>query len=331
MKIVDNPSGTQQAIIIRAVISPVNATVTTLRYQLYYISGLMLLFSIVLAIAIAKKVSKPIEEITRGAHSLAKGNYGTRFTGTGYSEIIALSNTLNKAAVELGRVEGLRRELLANVSHDLRTPLALIFSYAEMMNDFPEEATAEQTKAIMDEARRLTTLVNDILDISNLESDMEKLNATRFNLTQGISETTARIGALLNNEGFRITFCYDGDIYVNADELKISRAFYNLLINAVNYSGDSREVTVTQAANGNSVRISVEDGGEGIEEADLPFVWERYYRSGAKHKRAVTGTGLGLSIVKKIIELHCGRYGVESKVGKGSVFWFEIEIAEPGA
>ena len=329
VKVVDYPSGAQVAVIIRAVISPVNATVTTLRYQLYYISGIMLFFSIALAIAMAKRVSKPIEQITRSARSLAKGDYDARFAGKGFSEIVALSDTLNTAAVELGRVEGLRRELLANVSHDLRTPLALIYSYAEMMNDFPDEATPEQTKAIMDEARRMATLVNDILDISKLESDMEKLDASRFNLTQDISDTTSRIAALLKNEGFEITFSRDSDVevYVDADELKISRAFYNLLINAVNYSGGCRSVSVAQAVFGNSVRISVKDGGAGISEADLPFVWERYYKSGQEHKRAVTGTGLGLSIVRKIIELHGGRYGVESEVGKGSVFWFEIRHA----
>ncbi|MDR2731111.1 MAG: HAMP domain-containing protein, partial [Treponema sp.] len=173
VKTANRRSGDQFAVIIRAIISPVNATVTTLRYQLYYISCIVLFLSVILAIIIAKRVSRPIEEITRSAVTLANGNYDTRFTGRGFYEIAALSDTLNTAAVELSRVEGLRRELLANVSHDLRTPLALIYSYAEMMHDFPGEITPEQTQTIMDETRRLTTLVNDILDISKLENEME--------------------------------------------------------------------------------------------------------------------------------------------------------------
>jgi signal transduction histidine kinase len=327
VKMAKNKSGESYAVIIRAVISPVNATVTTLRYQLYYISCIILFLSVILAFIIAKRVSKPIEEISQSAMELANGNYDTRFTGKGFYEIVALSDTLNTAAVELSRVESLRRELLANVSHDLRTPLALIYSYAEMMRDFPGEITPEQTQTIMDETRRLTTLVNDILDISKLENEMEKLNITRFNLTQSISETVKITEKLLKKEGFEIISSHNGDVYVDADKAKIDRAFYNLLINAINYSGDSRKIRVEQTISGNSVRISVIDYGEGIAEADLPFIWDRYFKSGKAHKRAVTGSGLGLSIVKKIIDIHGGTYGVVSETGKGSTFWFEIGLA----
>jgi signal transduction histidine kinase len=311
-----------------ALIVPVNATVTTLRMQLYVVTGVMLVLSVLLAILIAKRVSKPIEDISKSARTLAKGDYDTRFSGKGFYEIVELSGTLNTAAIELGRVEGLRRELMANVSHDLRTPLALIYSYAEMMNDFPGEITQEQTKIIMDETQRLSTLVNDVMDISKMESEIERLNVTRFNLTNDISETIKRVAELLKNEGFEILFRHDCNVYVDADETKIGRTFYNLLINAINYSGESRTITVTQTLKGNHVRISITDYGKGISKEDMPLIWDRYYKSGKDHKRAVTGTGLGLSIVKKIIELHCGNYGVGSDIGKGSTFWFEIGFVE---
>lgn len=309
-----------------ALVVPVNATITTLRYQLYFISGIMILLAVGLALIIAKRVSKPIEEISQKAQTLAKGDYDTHFDGKGFFEIVALSDTLNMAAVELSRVEALRRELLANVSHDLRTPLSLIYSYAEMMNDFPDEITPEQTRVIMDETRRLTDLVNDVLDISKLESDMERLATTRFNLTLNIRETVERVQELLKNESFNITFTHDSDVYVKADETKIGRAFYNLLINAVNYSGDSRNIAIIQSIAENRVRISIMDSGEGIAEDDLPFIWDRYFKSGKKHKRGVIGTGLGLFIVKKIIELHGGEYGVTSEIDKGSTFWFALNI-----
>jgi len=311
-----------------ALISPVNATISTLRMQLLVITIVMVLFSVILAIFIAKRVSKPIEEINRGANALAKGDYSTRFYGKGFYEIVELSETLNTAAAELGKVESLRRELLANVSHDLRTPLSLIYSNAEMMNDFPGEVTPNQTKLIMDETQRLTTLVNDVLDISKLESDMEQLNISHFSLTENILRTTMRVEELLRSEDYDISFeCYD-EVYVDADEIKIGRAFYNLLINAVNYSDDCRTITIDQTVTGNRVKISVTDHGEGIVEDDLPYIWDRYYRSGKTHKRAVTGTGLGLSIVKRILELHGGRYGVSSELGKGSTFWFEIKTPD---
>jgi len=328
VKLADNRQGEQYAVIIRAVISPVNATVTTLRYQLYFISCIILFLSVILAIIIAKKVSKPIEEISQSAMTLANGNYDTRFNGKGFYEIVALSDTLNTAALELSRVESLRRELLANVSHDLRTPLSLIYSYAEMMRDFPDEIKPEQTQTIMDETKRLTTLVNDILDISKLENEMEQLNISHYNLTQDISETIEIMEKLLKKEGFEITFSHNGDVYVDADKVKINRAFYNLLINAVNYSDKSRKISVEQAIIDNRARISVIDCGEGIAEADLPFIWDRYFKSGKSHKRAVTGSGLGLSIVKKIISKHGAQYGVVSENGKGSTFWFEIKLHE---
>ena len=324
VKLAETGAGSQVGIVIRAVVSPVNATVATLRYQLCVVSGIMLLLSVILAFLIAWHVSKPIEEISKSALELAKGNYGTRFDGKGFCEIAALSDTLNTAAVELGRAEGLRRELLANVSHDLRTPLALIYSYAEMMHDFPSEATPEHTQVIMDETQRLAMLVNDVLDMSKLESDMEHLNISNFNITQNVLGTVNRMEALLKNRGFEIYFYYEDDVFVNADEPKIGRAFYNLLINAVNYSGDSRKIIVIQTFADEIVRINVFDSGEGITDAEMPYVWDRYFKSSKGHNRAITGSGLGLSIVKKIVEMHGGRYGVLSTPGKGSTFWFEI-------
>lgn len=309
-----------------ALVAPVNATVTTLRYQLYLISAIMLLLAVGLALIIAKRVSKPIEKISQNALTLAKGDYHTHFDGKGFLEIVTLSDTLNAASVELGRVEALRRELMANVSHDLRTPLSLIYSHAEMMHDFPAEITPDQTQVVMDETRRLSALVNDLLDLSKIENDLESITSTHFSLTQCIEETAKRLAELLKNEGFDIRFIRDRDVFVNADETKMGRAFYNLLINAVNYSGDSRDIIVTQTMNEGRVRISITDHGEGIEEDDLPFIWDRYFKSGQSHKRAVIGTGLGLSIVRRIIELHGGTYGVTSKVEQGSTFWFELLI-----
>lgn len=313
------------AIIINAVITPVNATVTTLRSQLLMISVIMLLMAVILAVFIARHVSKPIEVINNSARNLASGNYSTHFSGKGFSEIEELSETLNTTAAELGKTESLRRELLANVSHDLLTPLTLIYSYAEMMCDFPAEITKEQAVVIMDETKRLTSLVNDVMDISKLEAGMENLNISRVNLTKNTGETIDVLRELLKNQKYQIDFIYDSDVFIDADETKINRAFYNLLVNAVNYSGGSRAVSVTQTVTDANVRISVTDSGEGISGEELPFIWDRYYRSGKAHKRAVTGTGLGLSIVKKIVEMHGGDYGVVSQAGRGSTFWFELE------
>ena len=148
-----------------------------------------------------------------------------------------LSDTLNTAAHELSKVDNLRRELMANVSHDLRTPLSLIYSYAEMMHDFPDEITPGQTQVIMDETKRLNLLVNDILDLSKLEGCIHRINRYEFNLTAAIRETTQRMAELLKHEDYDISFEYDRELIVYADEVKIIQAFYNLLTNAINYCG----------------------------------------------------------------------------------------------
>lgn len=326
LKLVENSGGETVGIFVNAVISPVNATVNTLRYQLYFITGIMLILSVLIALIIAKRISKPIEEINKSAKVLASGNYNIHFNGKGFLEIEELSDTLNKAATELNTVEALRHELLANISHDLRTPLSLIYSYAEMIHDFPDEVTPDQTQIIMDETQRLKTLVDDVLDISKLESGTQKLNLTKYNFTRNAKATTERIGELVKNKGYSISFIYDEEIFIYADETKITQVLYNLLINAINYSGENKTITVHQITSDKSVKMEVTDTGEGISSENLPYIWDRYYKVDKKHKRAVMGTGLGLSIVKKVIDLHDGNYGVRSQVGNGSTFWFELKI-----
>ena len=215
---------------------------------------------------------------------------------------------------------------MANISHDLRTPLSLIYGYAELMQDFPEDITAKQTQVIMDETRRLSLLVNDIFDISNFEAGIQTLNIRIFNITENIKKTTERVAELVKNDGYTITFEYDRDVLINADEIKLTQAFYNLLINAINYTGNDRIVKIRQFTNDKTITIEVIDTGEGISEENLKYIWDRYYKIEKNHKRYIAGTGLGLSIVKKIIELHNGQYGVTSKENEGSTFRFILNI-----
>lgn len=309
-----------------AMITPVNATVSTLQIQLYMITAIMILASVAIALVLSEVIAKPLVRINDGAKELAKGNYNTAFHGSGFLEVKELSDTLNTTAIELSKVEELRRELIANISHDLRTPLALIYSYAELMQDFPDEISSKQLQTIMSETKRLSSLVNDSLDISKLETGTMELHKHNYNLTISLDEIVLRLSELLKNEGYSFEFKHSEDIYVTADKEKVTQAFYNLLTNAVNYSSDDKHIIVRQSRVQDGVRIEVEDHGDGIAPENLPYIWDRYYKVDKKHKRAITGTGLGLSIVKKIFELHGARYGVESKLGEGSVFWFQLEL-----
>ncbi|NDL68411.1 sensor histidine kinase [Anaerotalea alkaliphila] len=325
-RILENGEGEAVAVLINSVIAPVEATVRTLRIQLLYITGFLLVFSAVLAFLLAKKVSRPIERINESAKALAKGDYGTSFSGGGYREVDELADTLNHTARELGKVESLRQELIANISHDLRTPLTLIGGYAEAMCDLPGEMSVENARIIVAETKRLTTLVNDVLDISKLQSGMQQIHPAPYNLTGSIRGMVERLSALLKKEGYTIDFLWEGEVTVDADESQISQALYNLLINGINYAGADKRVTVRQTLEDGWVKVSVEDNGEGIGEEHLPYIWDRYFKVDKTHRRAVTGTGLGLSIVKSVVELHGGRVGVESKPGEGSVFWIGLRM-----
>lgn len=316
-------TGLNRMILIESEITPVDATVETLKVQLVCVTAVMVLLGGILALFIARRISRPVAAVNEAAKELAKGNYEIRFAESGSREVSELAQTLNYAAGELSKVEGLRRELLANVSHDLRTPLTMIRGYSEVMRDLPGENTPENVQIIIDETERLTSLVHDLLDLSRLESGVLTLDKSRFNLTESIRTILHRYDKLAD---YSFPFEASEDVFVTADELKISQVVYNLVNNAITYAGEDKTVTLRQTVTDGRVRVSVTDTGEGIPADKLRDIWERYYKVDKEHRRAQVGTGLGLSIVKNILELHGGAYGVESELGAGSTFWFELTV-----
>ncbi len=282
-----------------------------------------------MAILLSFHISKPIIKINNTAKKISEGDYNIEFDNSGYREISEMSDTLNYTVNELTKSELLQRELIANVSHDLRTPLTMITAYAEIMRDLPGENTQENIQIIIDEAKRLTSLVNDLLDISKLQAGVDSADMKEYNLTAGIKSVMERYAKLVEQDGYKIIFEYDeAEVCVKADEFKIYQVLYNLVNNAVNYTGEDKKVTVRQLVNGGIVRIEVADTGDGIPQEQINNVWDRYYKIDKTHKRAIMGTGLGLSIVKNILKLHDARYGVTSVVGHGSIFWFELKITD---
>lgn len=320
--------GSQILLLLNSRITPVDATVRTLNAQFGYIALILVGCALVLALIISKWVSRPIIKINQSAKKLGQTQYDVHFDDTGYKEIAELADTLNYAAKELSKVENLRRELIANISHDLRTPLTLITGYSEVMRDLPGENSPENIQIIIDEAKRLTTLVNDVMDISKLQAGTQELNEERFNLTESVKVIIDRFGKLVGQDGYVIDFIYEKNAYVSGDEVKIGQVVYNLINNALTYTGKDKKVTVRQTIEDGMVTIAVEDDGEGIPQDQLEYIWDRYYKVDKTHKRAATGTGLGLSIVKGILALHHAEYGVTSEVGKGSIFWFKIKQSQ---
>ncbi len=320
-------NGGEVLVLLNTSISPVVSTVQTLKVQLLWITVIMVVLAVIMALLLAKNLSSPIVHINQSAKVLAQGKYDVEFKAGGYREIAELADTLNYAARELSKVEALQRELIANISHDLRTPLTMITGYAEVMRDIPNENTPENVQIIIDEAKRLTTLVNDVLDISKLQSGTLPFNGEILNLTAQIREILTRYTKLTE---YTIVFHGQEDVYVYGDALKLSQVVYNLINNALTYIGEDKTVTIKQILTAREdgrqrVRIEVTDTGEGIEQSKLNDIWDRYYKVDKNHKRAAVGTGLGLNIVKTILDMHPGAsYGVKSQVGHGSTFWFEL-------
>ncbi len=297
------------------------------RTQFFLTVGAILLATALVGFTMARSVSEPIIETNEAAKQLSASRYTRPPHSGGYREIAELNDTLVRAAEDLGRVEDLQRELIANISHDLRTPLTMIIGYAEAMRDIPEEVTPENMQIIIDETNRLNSMVNEVLDFSRLRTGSLELEEKTFSLTAQIREICDRVSKMAAVEGYTVIFEPAEERTVTGDSGRISQVLYNLLGNALTYTGEDRTVRIRQQDAGSRVRVEISDSGEGIPKDELPYIFDRYYRSRENHRRAVIGSGLGLNICRSILEKHGARYGVKSEEGQGTTFWFELPKA----
>lgn len=320
-------------VLLNTELLPLSSTVGTLRTQLIFISIIVIILAAILAYFFSGRISKPISEMSNEASKLAIGDYNVNFDGGKCTETMNLSKTLNRAAYELSKLDKMQKDLIANVSHDLRTPLTMIAGYTEAMRDLPGEATPENMQIVIDETMRLSSLVSDMLEVSKYQNGTQILKIARFNFTEVVRKTLERYAKLIEHDGYSIVFESDCDVFVDADEGRILQVIYNLINNAVNYTGVDKKVVIRQTLvdDGHEVLLEVIDTGIGIPEEELPLVWERYYKVNDFHKRANMGTGLGLSIVKNILLLHGAQFGVRSRVGQGSCFWFKLAVVNNAA
>ena len=306
----------------------IGTTTSLIKNQLIYVTLLAILFSIIIALFLSRRIAKPISDMTKKAEKLAEGNYNVQFTTTGIKEIDELANTLNYLEQEVSKTDEYRRDLMANVSHDLKTPLTMIKAYAEMIRDITlnnKEKTKENLNVIIDETDRLNILVNDILELSKLQNNQDNLNIEKFDIVELINDILKRYQIIKETENYNLILESPSSIIVKADKKRISQVIYNLINNAINYTGDDLTVTIRISENAKDCKIEIIDTGKGIDEKDLTNIWNRYYKKEKNHKRNVVGTGLGLSIVKNILEQHHFKYGVNSIKDKGTTFYFQVK------
>ena len=306
----------------------VNNNVRAVRSQMIYMAIVVVFLAIVISIFLSKIISKPILDITKKANSLARGNYNIVFEKNGIREIDELVDSLNYLEAEVSKTDEYRRDLMANVSHDLKTPLTMIKAYAEMIRDISykdKKKMEEHLNIIIDETDRLNVLVGDILALSKMQANSDVLNSETFSLNDVINNIVKKYEVLKINENYTIEVQIPNDIIVYADKAKINQVIYNLINNAINYTGDDKKVIVKVTDVKRYYLVEIIDSGKGIDPDELDHIWDKYYKNDKNHKRNVLGTGLGLSIVKNILELHNFEYGVNSQKGKGSTFYFKIK------
>lgn len=314
-------------IFVSASLQPLDATTTILKSQFITVVLTVFILSFLIAYYISRRIAKPIIDIKNKASKMGKGDYNLKFDeNSSINEINELAKTLNHTSNELNKIEELRNDLLANVSHDLKTPLTMIKAYAEMVRDLTykdDKKREENLNVIIEESDRLNILVNDILNLTKLENNKDKLEIEEFDLNELINTILKRYDIIVS-EGYKFVYNNKKKIMIKADKKRIEQVIYNLVNNAINYTGDDKTVTINIKDNRTNYRVEIIDTGKGIDDKDLPYIWDKYYHSNKKHKRNVIGTGVGLSIVKNILINHNYKYGVISSKNKGSNFYFEI-------
>lgn len=324
----DDDDDEKNIVMVYTGISPVGAALETLRSQLLYIGLILIAGVVILTYILYKQIAKPLAVINQEAKNLPEGRYDCDEKTNRYREAQELNETLVQAAGDIRKADKARRDLIANVSHDLRTPLTMISGYGEMMIDLPEEKTDENIQVIIDESKRLTSLVNDLLDLSKMQENKIVLEKEVFDLTALVEDQMKKYDVYRMQEGFTIETETCDRAMILADPKRIEQVFNNFMTNAINYSGERKHIIVREILNKDSVEIQVQDFGEGIEQKDLANIWERYYKVDKTHVRVANGSGIGLSIVRQILELHGAEYGVTSSPGEGSTFWFRFPLAE---
>lgn len=313
-------------LILNTPLEPVESYIDFIMNQYLYLAIIVILIALVVAIFLANRISQPIVKMKNEANKLAQGDYNAKFETNSFSEINDLASTLDDATEKLSKVNDLRKDLVANVSHDIKTPLTMIKAYAEMIKDISGDDPTKRNEhldVILKETEYLDKLVGDMSELSKLQSGVIEINRDNFDLKDCVNKVVLLLKQALDEKKIKLKLDLQ-ESFVYADEIKISQVIYNFLSNAIKYSDDKSKITVRLKNDEEKTRLEVIDNGSGISQDALPYIWDRYYKVDKNFNRSVNSTGLGLAIAKAILEAHKASYGVESEQGKGSTFWFEI-------
>lgn len=313
-------------IFLNTTLEDLNTTTTLLKSQLIYIVIILIVLSVAISIVISNMLNKPLLNIINKSKNLGKED--VRFEKTNIAELDELCDVLTVASSEMNKTDKLRQDLLANVSHDLKTPLTMIKAYAEKVKDYKYSSKEDKNKdleIIINETDRLNNLVNDILDLSKIENDKTDLKLEKYDLVANIKSIIERYDIYIKEDKFDIKDDLPEHAYVCADKSKIEQVIYNLINNAIEHTGEDKYVGISVKKKKDDYVVSITNTGHGIEESEKSLVWTRYYKKEKNHKRNIVGTGLGLSIVKEILDKHNCSYGIDSVIDDHTTFYFKLK------
>jgi two-component system, OmpR family, sensor histidine kinase BaeS len=284
-----------------------------------------LIFGIIISIVISKQISKPLAKITETANEMRNGNLNVRVkNNVNTKEIIELSNSINYLAETLNNQEMLRKRLTSDMAHELRTPLTTLKTHVEAFMDGIWEPTNERFEVFYEEIERLTKMVDNLRDIAKLEQTNIILNKSKTNISEELEKIIDTYKPLYIKGNFELTSSITPDIIGMIDIDKFKQIMNNLISNSYKCLNQNGKVTVTLKKENQNIIIKVIDNGIGIPEKDIPYIFERFYRSDISRNKNTGGSGIGLTIAKAFVESHDGKIYLESKINEGTTFTVEI-------
>ncbi|MBE5878927.1 MAG: HAMP domain-containing protein [Lachnospiraceae bacterium] len=292
---------------------------------------ILFLLSLIILIFFTNLVYRPLRKITKATEEYAAGNLHYQFQVDSADEIGYLAASLSYMASELARGEDDQKKLVANVSHDFRSPLTSIKGYSEAMLDgtIPPEMHEKYLTIVQNESDRLIKLTNSLLTLNNLNTDGMILDKTDFDVNEIIRKTAATFEGACRQKKISLQLLLTGEtLYANADVTKIQQVLYNLLDNAIKFSHKDSVIKIESIEKHNKILISVKDQGIGIPKESIRQIWDRFYKTDLSRGKDKKGTGLGLSITREIIRAHGENINVISTEGEGSEFIFTLPLSD---
>jgi len=292
----------------------------TINAILIAVGIISLIMALLVGAFMAKRISRPISKAISAASQISKGNFKQRISQkSGTREIIQLTDTINNLADSMEKQESLRKQMAADVAHELRTPLSNLQSSLEAMIDGIWAPSGERLESCHEEIIRINRLVGDLEKLERFEAENSMLSISEFDVSELIQRILNNFETEFNKKSVSLLFVRQAEL-INADRDKISQVIVNLVSNALKYTPEGGQVEIQVKGTDRSIELIVKDSGKGISAEDIPYIFERFYRVDKSRNRLTGGSGLGLTIIKVIVENHKGRISVTSEIDKGTTF-----------